>query len=137
MRKSKYDLFLILKKLKKKKTLNNISTLNNEKRRLEFIRQTLTEMLTTNSINNSNEISGSELKGRAAFSDNLLRKLEVSKNREAHLLEEIKDNLNEVSKIEKQKEKIIKRKEELRIKQQNFIEMKKENINKTKNLFSS
>ena len=34
-------------------------------------------MLTTNSINNSNEISGSELKGRAAFSDNLLRKLEV------------------------------------------------------------
>ncbi len=137
MRKSKYDLFLILKKLKKNKTLNNISTLNNEKRRLEFIRQTLTEMLTTNSINNSNEISGSELKGRAAFSDNLLRKLEVSKNREAHLLEEIKDNLNEVSKIEKQKEKIIKRKEELRIKQQNFIEMKKENINKTKNLFSS
>ena len=125
MRKSKYDLFLILKKLKKNKTLNNISTLNNEKRRLEFIRQTLTEM------------SGSELKGRAAFSDNLLRKLEVSKNREAHLLEEIKDNLNEVSKIEKQKEKIIKRKEELRIKQQNFIEMKKENINKTKNLFSS
>ena len=137
MRKSKYDLFLILKKLKKNKTLNNISTLNNEKRRLEFIRQTLTEMLTTNSINNSNEISGSELKGRAAFSDNLLRKLEVSKNREAHVLEEIKDNLNEVSKIEKQKEKIIKRKEELRIKQQNFIEMKKENINKTKNLFSS
>lgn len=137
MKKSKYDLFLILKKLKKNKTLNNISTLNNEKRRLEFIRQTLTEMLTTNSINNSNEISGSELKGRAAFSDNLLRKLEVSKNREAHLLEEIKDNLNEVSKIEKQKEKIIKRKEELRIKQQNFIEMKKENINKTKNLFSS
>ncbi len=137
MKKSKYDLFLILKKLKKNKTLNNISTLNNEKRRLEFIRQTLTEMLTTNSINNSNEISGSELKGRAAFSDNLLRKLEVSKNREAHVLEEIKDNLNEVSKIEKQKEKIIKRKEELRIKQQNFIEMKKENINKTKNLFSS
>ena len=137
MKKSKYDLFLILKKLKKNKTLNNISTLNNEKRRLEFIRQTLTEMLTTNSINNSNEISGSELKGRAAFSDNLLRKLEVSKNREAHVLEEIKDNLNEVSKIEKQKEKIIKRKEELRIKQQNFIEMKKENVNKTKNLFSS
>ncbi len=137
MKKTKYDLFLILKKLKKNKTLNNISTLNNEKRRLEFIRQTLTEMLTTNSINNSNEISGSELKGRAAFSDNLLRKLEVSKNREAHVLEEIKDNLNEVSKIEKQKEKIIKRKEELRIKQQNFIEMKKENINKTKNLFST
>ncbi len=137
MKKSKYDLFLILKKLKKNKTLNNISTLNNEKRRLEFIRQTLTEMLTTNSINNSNEISGSELKGRAAFSDNLLRKLEVSKNREAHVLEEIKDNLNEVSKIEKQKEKIIKRKEELRIKQQNFIEMKKENIIKTKNLFST
>ena len=107
MKKTKYDLFLILKKLKKNKTLNNISTLNNEKRRLEFIRQTLTEMLTTNSINNSNEISGSELKGRAAFSDNLLRKLEVSKNREAHVLEEIKDNLNEVSKIEKQKEKII------------------------------
>ena len=137
MKKTKYDLFLILKKLKKNKTLNNISTLNNEKRRLEFIRQTLTEMLTTNSINNSNEISGSELKGRAAFSDNLLRKLEVSKNREAHVLEEIKDNLNEVSKIEKQKEKIIKKKEELRIKQQNFIEMKKENINKIKNLFSN
>ena len=137
MKKTKYDLFLILKKLKKNKTLNNISTLNNEKRRLEFIRQTLTEMLTTNSINNSNEISGSELKGRAAFSDNLLRKLEVSKNREAHVLEEIKDNLNEVSKIEKQKEKIIKKKEELRIKQQNFIEMKKENINKAKNLFSN
>ena len=137
MKKNKYDIFLTLKKLKKNKLLNNLSTLNDEKKRLDFVKETLNEMLNQSAVEESGELSGSDLKFRASFTSNLINKLEVSKNREAHVLEEIKDNLNEVSKIEKQKEKIIKRKEELRIKQQNFIEMKKENINKTKNLFSS
>ena len=44
-----------------------------------------------------------------------MNKIQVSKNREAHLLEEIKDNLNEVSKIEKQKEKNYKKEEELKL----------------------
>ena len=136
MKKNKYDLFLILKKLKINKILNNLSTLNKEKKRLEFIRQTLTEMLNGNYLGKSNEITGSELKERAAFSDNLMRKLEVSKNRESHVLQEITDNLSEINKIEKQKEKIIKKKKEFEIRKENLVELKKENIGKPRNFIS-
>ena len=137
MKKNKYDLFLILKKLKMNKIRNNLSTLNNEKKRLEFIRQTLTEMLNGNCLGKSNEITGSELKGRATFSDNLIRKLEVSKNRERHVLKQITDNLSEINKIEKQKEKIIKKKEEFKIKKENLLELKKENIGRPRNFIST
>ena len=102
MKKNKYDIFLTLKKLKKNKLLNNLATLNDEKKRLDFIKETLNEMLNQSSIDKSSELSGSDLKFRASFTSNLIDKLEVSKNRENHVLDEINNNLKEIVKIKKQ-----------------------------------
>jgi len=52
MKKNKYDLFLTLKKLKKNKLLNNLSTLNDERKKLNFIQETLKELIETNEKSN-------------------------------------------------------------------------------------
>ena len=67
MKKNKYDIFLTLKKLKKNKLLNNLSTLNDEKKRLDFVKETLNEMLNQSAVEESRELSGSDLKFRASF----------------------------------------------------------------------
>ena len=72
MKKNKYDIFLTLKKLKKNKLLNNLSTLNDEKKRLDFVKETLNEMLNQSVVEESGELSGSDLKFRASFTSNCL-----------------------------------------------------------------
>ena len=133
MKKNKYDLFLILKKLKKNKLLNNLSTLNNEKHRLEFVKKTINEMLNDNNKSNKTENYGSDLRVKAAFRANLMNKLEISNNRETHIQNEIKQNLAEIGKIEKQNEKIRSRKKIFQIKKDNLSELKKESYFKPKN----
>ena len=136
MKKNKYDIFLTLKKLKKNKLLNNLSTLNDEKKRLDFVKETLNEMLNQSTVQESGELSGSDLKFRASFTSNLINKLEVSKNRENHVLDEITHNLKEIVKIEKQKERISEKKKFIRIQEDNVKELKKENYFKPKNSVS-
>ena len=136
MKKRKYDIFLTLKKLKKNKLLNNLSTLHNEKKRLDFVKETLNEMLNQSSVNKPGELSGSDLKFRASFTSNLINKLEVSKNRENHVLDEISYNLKEIVKIEKQKEKISEKKKFIKIQEDKVKELKKENYFNPKNSVS-
>ena len=136
MKKNKYDIFLTLKKLKKNKLLNNLSTLNDEKKRLDFVKETLNEMLNQSAAEESGELSGSDLKFRASFTSNLIHKLEVSKNRENHVLDEISHNLKEIVKIEKQKEKISEKKKFIKIQEDKAKELKKENYFKPKNSIS-
>ena len=136
MKKNKYDIFLTLKKLKKNKLLNNLSTLNDEKKRLDFVKETLNEMLNQSAVEESGELSGSDLKFRASFTSNLINKLEVSKNRENHVLDEITQNLKEIVKIEKQKEKISEKKKFIKIQKDKVKELKKENYFKPKNSVS-
>ena len=136
MKKNKYDIFLTLKKLKKNKLLNNLATLNDEKKRLDFIKETLNEMLNHSSIDKSSELSGSDLKFRASFTGNLIDKLEVSKNRENHVLDEISNNLKEIVRIKKQKEKITEKKKFIKIQEEKLKELKKENYFKPKNSVS-
>ena len=136
MKKNKYDIFLTLKKLKKNKLLNNLATLNDEKKRLDFVKETLNEMLNQSSVVKSGELSGSDLKFRASFTSNLIDKLEVSKNRENHVLDEISHNLNEIVKIERQKEKISQKKKFIKIQEEKLKELRKENYLKRKNSIS-
>ena len=136
MKKNKYDIFLTLKKLKKNKLLNNLSTLNDEKKRLDFVKETLNEMLNQSTVEESGELSGSDLKFRASFTSNLINKLEVSKNRENHVLDEISHNLKEIVKIEKQKEKISEKKKFIKIQEEKVKELKKGNYFKPKNSVS-
>ncbi len=136
MKKNKYDLFLVQKKLKKNKLLNNLSTLNGEKKRLHFIKKTLSEMIDQNEINKSDEITGSDLRVNASFRQNLMHKIQVSQNRENHVSEEISNNLAEIGKIEKQKQKILEKKRLIKVQKDNLLELRKENSFKTKNSFS-
>ena len=136
MKKNKYDLFLVQKKLRKSKLLNNLSTLNDEKKRLHFIKKTLNEMINQNQISQSDEIRGSDLKINASFKQNLLNKIQVSSNRENHVEQEIRNNRAEIQKVEKQKEKIIEKKKYNKIQKENFLELKKDNFFKPKNSFS-
>ncbi len=135
-KKKKYDLFLVLKNIKKNKLLNNLSTLNDEKKRLDFVRKTLNEMLDHNFINSSNEISGSDLKVRASYAQNLINKIEVSRNRATHVLGEINNNLAEIGKIEKQKEKILEKKKINKIQEEKLLDLKNDNYFRPKNSIS-
>ena len=47
------------------------------------------------------------------FNEELIKKLEVSKNRYRHLNNEINSNLEQINKIEKQREKIIYKKRKI------------------------
>ena len=134
MKKCKYDLFLILKKLNKLKLLNNLSTLNDEKSKITLIKKTLIEMLSDNNSSDLEEQFGSDIKAKAFFRENLMNKLELSNNRESHINNEIKENLSEIGKIEKQKEKINTRKKINKIKIDNLSELRKENFFRSKNI---
>ena len=93
MKKNKFDLFLVLKKLKKNKIFNNLSTLNDERKRLDFVKNTILDLIKNNDHNNFKVNSSSDLKMRSAFRQNLFKKLEISKNRENHLKNEINHNI--------------------------------------------
>ena len=127
MKKNKYDLFLTLKKLKKNKLLNNLSTLNDERKKLNFIQETLKELIETNEKSNFSQLTGSELKRKSKLRASLMNKIQISNNRENHLSNEINHNIFEISKVEEQKKKIKEKKEKDNIKNENFEELKKEN----------
>ena len=110
MKRNKYDTFLILKKVKKNKLLNNLSTLNIEKNKVQLVRETLNEMIDSTDLNKVEESYGLDLKVNANFRQSLMNKLEISSNRAVHLQNEINYNLSEIGKIEKQKQKIREKK---------------------------
>ena len=60
------------------------------------------------------------------FNGELIKKLEVSKNRYKHLSNEIKNNLMQINKIEKQKEKIISKKRKIEKIEIEALDLKKE-----------
>ncbi len=127
MKKNKYDLFLTLKRLKKNKILNNLSTLNNEKKKLNFIQETLKELIETNEKSDLIQLTGSDLKRKSQLRQSLMNKIQISNNRENYLLDEINNNILEISKIEEQKKKIKEKKIKENMKKETLKELKKEN----------
>ncbi len=116
MKKKKYELLSLLKKIKKNKLSLNLNTLSLEKRKLERISEDLKEMLEKSSFNEGEILNSSQLKQTSSFRENLQQKLEISTNREIHLEKEMNDYLGEINKIKRQREKIDKKiKEEVLI----------------------
>ena len=74
----------------------------------------------------SEEISGVQLRQISIFNEELIKKLEVSKNRYKHLNNEINSNLEQINRIEKQREKIISKKRKIEKIEIEAIENKKE-----------
>ena len=109
MKKKKYQLLNLLKKIKKNKLSLNLNTLSLEKKKLERISKDLKEMLEKSSFNEGEILNSSQLRQTSSFRENLQEKREISTNREIHLEKEMNDYLGEINKIKKQKEKIDKK----------------------------
>ena len=134
MKKKKYELLGLLKKIKKNKLTSNLNTLNLEKKKLERISDDIKEMLDQSAFNTGEILNSAQLRQTSSFRVNLQEKLEISTNRELHLEKEMNDYLGEISKIKKQREKIDKKiKEESLIIEKNN-ELRKSQVFKTKPL---
>ena len=125
MKKKQYDILVKIKKINKSKLVNNLNNLNSEKGKLEDIKDYLEKTLKS-SQPSSEEISGVQLRQISYFNEELIKKLEVSKNRYRHLNNEINSNLEQINKIEKQREKIISKKRKIEKIEIEALENKKE-----------
>ena len=123
MKKKKYELLGLLKKIKKNKLTSNLNTLNLEKKKLERISDDIKEMLNQSAFNTGEILNSAQLRQTSSFRVNLQEKLEISSNRELHLEKEMNDYLGEISKIKKQREKIDKK-----IKEEGLIIEKKNEL---------
>lgn len=126
MKKKKYDILVKIKQINKNKLVYNLNNLNNEKAKLEEIKNYLENTL-KDSQPSSEEMSGVQLRQISNFNGELIKKLEVSENRYKHLSNEIKNNLKQITKIEKQKEKVISKKRKIEKIEIEALELKKEN----------
>ena len=125
MKKKKYDILVKIKKINKIKLVNNLNNLNSEKGKLEDIKDYLEKTLKSSQLS-SEEISGVQLRQISIFNEELIKKLEVSKNRYKHLNNEINSNLEQINRIEKQREKIISKKRKIEKIEIEALENKKE-----------
>ena len=125
MKKKQYDILVKIKKINKSKLVNNLNNLNSEKGKLEDIKDYLEKTLKS-SQPSSEEISGVQLRQISIFNEELIKKLEVSKNRYRHLNNEINSNLEQINRIEKQREKIISKKRKIEKIEIEALENKKE-----------
>ena len=126
MKKNKYDILVKIKKINKNKLVHNLNNLNSEKAKLEDIKKYLVNTL-KDGRPSSEEMSAIQLRQISNFNGELIKKLEVSENRYKHLSNEINNNLKQITKIEKQKEKIISKKRKIEKIEIEALELKKEN----------
>jgi len=126
MKKNKYDILVKIKKINKNKLVRNLNNLNSEKAKLKDIKKYLVNTL-KDSQPSSEEMSAVQLRQISNFNGELIKKLEVSENRYKHLSNEISNNLKQITKIEKQKEKIISKKRKIEKIEIEALELKKEN----------
>jgi hypothetical protein len=132
MKKSRYDLLILLKNLKKNKLTSSLGALTTEKRKLEKISSHLNEMLTSSDFSKGQIVSSSSIKQVSRFRKNIQEKIEISNNRKAHLLYEISDYLKQIHKTSKQKEIINSKKQQMIAIQKDIEESKNEFNFKTK-----
>ena len=126
MKKKKYDILVKIKKINKNKLIYNLNNLNSEKEKLEDIKNYLENSLKDSQPLNE-AVSGVQLRQISNFNGELIKKLEVSENRYKDLSNEINNNLKQINKIEKQKEKIISKKRKIEKIEIEALELKKEN----------
>ncbi len=126
MKKKKFDVLIKIKKIKKNKLTSSLNTLNKEKNKLQEIKEYLSDTLQNNKTR-VGEFSAIQLRQLSSFNNEIVKKLEVSKNRYSHINDEINNNLKQIHQIDKQKEKIISKKKTMERIEINSQESKKEN----------
>lgn len=109
MKKTKFDLLLLLKKLKKNKSLANLNLLNTENRKLFKIQKKLDEMLLGSKYPKNELLSSNEIRQISNYQNQIQEKLTITYNRNQYINKEIKNNAKELADVNKQTEKIKKK----------------------------
>lgn len=127
MNNKKFNLLLKLKKVKKSKSIQGLNTLNKEKSKLSNIQESLGKILETAQFPEGEEMTSSFLRQISTYQNQIQDKLNTSLNRQKYLSSEILNNINELSRLNKQTE-IIEKKISAINKEKNEILEKKSEI---------
>ncbi len=124
MKKKRYDLLLLLKKIKKGKFTSILSALNSEKSKIDNVNDSLKKMLSSSSFSEGEVFSSASMQQISNFRKNIAEKMEISRNRKNHLSKEIKNNLNQINIINKQKDVIENKKRQITTFENNIRDLK-------------
>ena len=114
MKKTKFDLFLLLKKLKKNKSLANLNLLNTESQKLFKIQKKLDEMLSASKYPKNKLLTSNEIRQISNYQNQIQEKLTITHNRNQYINKEIKNNAKELADVNKQTEKIQKKLDQIK-----------------------
>ena len=114
MKKTKFDLLLLLKKLKKNKSLANLNLLNTESQKLFKIQKKLDEMLSASKYPKNKLLTSNEIRQISNYQNQIQEKLTITHNRNQYINKEIKNNAKELADVNKQTEKIQKKLDQIK-----------------------
>ena len=126
MNNKKFNLLLKLKKVKKSRSIQGLNTLNKEKSKLSNIQESLGKILETAQFPEGEEMTSSFLRQISTYQNQIQDKLNTSLNRQKYLSSEILNNINELSKLNKQTEKIEKKISAIKKEKNEILEKKSE-----------
>ena len=126
MNDKKFNLLLKLKKVKKSRSIQGLNTLNKEKAKLSDIQESLGKILETAQFPEGEEMTSSFLRQISTYQNQIQDKLNTSLNRQKYLSSEILNNINELSKLNKQTEIIEKKISTIKKEKNENIEKKSE-----------
>ena len=126
MNNKKFNLLLKLKKVKKSKSIQDLNTLNKEKSKLSNIQESLGKILETAQFPEGEEMTSSFLRQISTYQNQIQDKLNTSLNRQKYLSSEILNNINELSKLNKQTEIIEKKISTIKKEKNEILEKKSE-----------
>ena len=126
MNNKKFNLLLKLKKVKKSKSIQGLNTLNKEKSKLSNIQESLGKILETAQFPEGEEMTSSFLRQISTYQNQIKDKLNTTLNRQKYLSSEILNNINELSKLNKQTEIIEKKISAIKKEKNEILEKKSE-----------
>ena len=126
MNNKKFNLLLKLKKVKKSKSIQDLNTLNKEKSKLSNIQESLGKILETAQFPEGEEMTSSFLRQISTYQNQIQDKLNTSLNRQKYLSSEILNNINELSRLNKQTEIIEKKISTIKKEKDEILEKKSE-----------
>ena len=126
MNNKKFNLLLKLKKVKKSKSIQGLNTLNKEKSKLSNIQESLGKILETAQFPEGEEMTSSFLRQISTYQNQIQDKLNTSLNRQKYLSSEILNNINELSRLNKQTEIIEKKISTIKKEKNEILEKKSE-----------
>lgn len=106
MKEKKFNLLLILKKLKKNKSLSGLNTLLKERDKLTDINKRLTELINSSSFSKGELLSSGLIQQISKYQGVVQQKIETSKSRKEYLSKEISQNLKQLAELKKQTDTI-------------------------------